>query len=183
MFCHTAWYRDLIAQHRRPSNRSPIELWPYPIDPLPDGPLRVAYDLLIYDKSKGALEPLVKKLAAAFPRHRLIQYGSFAREELMEAARRSRACAYLTDNDHGPLALEEILLSGCPSVGVRTGASFVTPGTTGVIVDKLAYDEVLAGLHVAQKLDRSRVREHALSQFDAGKIVATLVKILDHVRR
>lgn len=28
--------------------------------------------------------------------------------------------AYLADDDHGPLALQEILLSGCPSVGVRT---------------------------------------------------------------
>ena len=39
MFCHTEWYRDLIAKHRGPANKSPIILWPYPIDPWPDGPL------------------------------------------------------------------------------------------------------------------------------------------------
>ena len=38
----------------------------------------------------------------------------------LEAARRSRVCAYLADDDHGPLALQEILLAGClPDVSVR----------------------------------------------------------------
>jgi hypothetical protein len=56
---------------------------------------------------------------------------------LFEAARRSRACAYLADDDHGPLALQEILLDGCPTVGVRTGASFVRDGVTGFVVERL----------------------------------------------
>jgi hypothetical protein len=55
----------------------------------------------------------------------------------LEAARRSRLCAYLADDDHGPLALQEILLAGCPTVGVRTGTSFVRTGETGVVVDRL----------------------------------------------
>ena len=50
---------------------------------------------------------------------------------------RSRVCAYLADDDHGPLALQEILLAGCTTVGVRTGASFVRTGETGVVVDRL----------------------------------------------
>ena len=32
------------------------------------------------------------------------------------------------DDDHGPLAVQEILLAGCPVVGVRTGAAFVRDG-------------------------------------------------------
>ena len=43
----------------------------------------------------------------------------------------------LADDDHGPLALQEILLAGCPTVGVRTGASFVRHGVTGFVVDRL----------------------------------------------
>ena len=35
------------------------------------------------------------------------------------------------------MALQEILLAGCPTVGVRTGASFVKTGETGVLVDRL----------------------------------------------
>lgn len=50
MFCHSEWYRDLIAKHRRADNVSPIVLWPYPIDPWPGGPLPDKYDLLIYAK-------------------------------------------------------------------------------------------------------------------------------------
>ena len=46
-------------------------------------------------------------------------------------------CAYLADDDHGPLALQEILLAGCPTVGVRTGAAFVRYGATGFVVDRL----------------------------------------------
>ena len=56
----------------------------------------------------------------------------------------------MADDDHGPLALQEILLAGCPTVGVRTGASFVRHGETlnvsGQLVD-FAGDPILkAGL-------------------------------------
>ena len=61
----------------------------------------------------------------------VLQRPAYRRVELFEAACRSRACAYLADDDHGPLALQEILLAGCPTVGVRTGASFVRHGETG----------------------------------------------------
>ena len=93
----------------------------------------------------------------------------------LEAARRSRACAYLADDDHGPLALQEILLAGCPTVGVRTGASFVKTGETGVLVDRLppgrqcvetdADERALAGyldaIEHAQSMDRQVVRHIA----------------------
>ncbi|MCA9175168.1 MAG: glycosyltransferase family 2 protein, partial [Planctomycetales bacterium] len=117
MFCHSDWYADLIAKHRGPANQSPIVLWPYPIDPWPGEPLPDEYDLLIYAKN-GHRPQLLEHLAEVFPRHIQIHYGQYQREQLFEAARRSRACAYLADDDHGPLALQEILLAGCPTVGV-----------------------------------------------------------------
>ncbi|MEQ9409819.1 MAG: hypothetical protein RIK87_18935 [Fuerstiella sp.] len=121
MFCHTEWYADLIRKHRGPANQSPIILWPYPIDPWPGEPLPDEYDLLIYARN-GHRPPLLEHLAEVFPRHIQIHYGQYQREELFEAARRSRACAYLADDEYGPLALQEILLAGCPTVGVRTGS-------------------------------------------------------------
>ena len=51
---------------------------------------------------------LLEHLADMFPRHIQIHYGQYERGQLFEAARRSRACAYLADDDHGPLALQEI---------------------------------------------------------------------------
>ena len=105
MFCHSEWYVELIRKHRGPANESPIILWPYPIDPWPGEPLPDEYDLLIYAKN-GHRPQLLEHLAEIFPRHIQIHYGSYRREELFEAARRSRACAYLADDDHGPLALQ-----------------------------------------------------------------------------
>ena len=102
---------------------------------------------------------------------------------------RSRACAYLADDDHGPLALQEILLAGCPTVGVRTGASFVRTGETGVVVDRLPpgrqcaeSDEDVRALAVfmeaieqASAMDRHSVRERAASEFDTDRIVDIII--------
>ena len=137
--------------------------------------------MLIYAKN-GHRPQLLEHLAEVFPRHIQIHYGRYQREELFEAARRSRACAYLADDDHGPLALQEILLAGSPTVGVRTGASFVRTGQSGVVVDRLPpgqqcvkTDDDLRTLAVfmeaieeAQALDRHSVRDRAAEQFHTG---------------
>jgi len=195
MFCHSEWYRDLIAKHRGPANQSPIVLWPYPIDPWPGEPLPDEYDLLIYAKN-GNRPQLLEHLAELFPRHVQIHYGQYRREQLLEAARRSRACAYLADDDHGPLALQEILLAGCPTVGVRTGAPFVQHGLTGHLVDRLppgrrcvADDEddkalvsYLDTLERAQALDRRSVRAAAAEQFRTERIEDAVIDALEHIR-
>ncbi len=184
MFCHAPWYADLIRQHRGPANQSEIILWPYPIDPWPGEPLPDEYDLLIYAKN-GHRPQLLEHLAEAFPRHIQIHYGRYRREELFEAARRSRACAYLADYDHGPLALQEILLAGCPTVGVRTGASFVRHDETGILVDRLppgascvecdedgaALAAFIEGIQKAQTLNRQSVHDTAAAQFNTASIV------------
>ena len=195
MFCHSEWYRDLIAQHRGPANQSPIVMWPYPIDPWPGEPLPDEYDLLIYAKN-GHRPMLLEHLAELFPRHIQIHYGLYQREELSEAARRSRACAYLADDDHGPLALQEILLAGCPTVGVRTGASFVKPGETGVLVDRLppgrqcveadadraVLEIYLSAIRQAQELDRYGVRQGASRAFSTERTINCLIDALNTVR-
>jgi hypothetical protein len=195
MFCHSPWYRDLIARHRGPANQSRIVLWPYPIDPWPGEPLPDQYDLLIYGKN-GHRPQLLEHLAEVFPRHVQIHYGSYCREHLFEAARRSRACAYLADDDHGPLALQEILLAGCPTVGVRTGAAFVEHGVTGILVDRLppgqqciasdddaaALATYLDALRRAHSLDRHVVRAHAASTFATVRIVDQVTEALEAAR-
>jgi hypothetical protein len=135
-------------------------------------------------------------LAELFPRHIQIHYGQYHRDQLFEAARRSRACAYLADDDHGPLALQEILLAGCPTVGVRTGASFVKTGETGVLVDRLppgrqcvetdederALVAYVEAIEQAQAMDRQAVRHIAASQFHdeciVDQVTVALVKPL-----
>lgn len=195
MFCHSEWYRDLIAQHRGPANQSPIVLWPYPIDPWPGEPLPDQYDLLIYAKN-GHRPQLLEHLAELYPRHIQIHYGQYKREQLFEAARRSRACAYLADDDHGPLALQEILLAGCPTVGVRTGASFVRDGITGFWVERLPpggraisseQDARLLTAYVdriaqAMEISRHQVREYAVQEYSTDRITSTIFAKLDELR-
>lgn len=134
--------------------------------------------------------------ADTYPRHIQIHYGQYKREQLFDAARRSRACAYLADDDHGPLALQEILLAGCPTVGVRTGAAFVRDGITGFWVEKLppgrkfiSNDEERLLLKVyidliaqAQALVRSDVRNRAIEQFHSDGIVTELINCLSGLR-
>jgi len=195
MFCHSEWYRDLIAKHRGPANQSPIVLWPYPIDPWPGEPLPDEYDLLIYAKN-GNRPQLLEHLAELFPRHLQIHYGSYKREQLFEAARRSRACAYLADDDHGPLALQEILLAGCPTVGVRTGASLVRHGVTGYLVERLppgracvgnevqetALAEYLEAIRQVQEMDRASVRATASESFNTPTVIDWIVGALLRTR-
>ena len=152
-----------------------------------------AYDLFIYAKN-GHRPQLLEHLAELFPRHLQIHYGHYQREELFEAARRSRACVYLADDDHGPLALQEILLAGCPTVGVRTGASFVHTGETGVIVDRLppggqsvVRDSDASALKVDSlgrtlSFDRHTVRERAAIQFNTNRVLDAVVSALDAAR-
>jgi hypothetical protein len=196
MFCHSDWYRQRIAKHRAETNKSPIYTFPYPIAPWPGEPLADLYDLLIYSKN-GRRPKLVEHLTERFPRHRLIRYGAYERDELFDAARRSRACAYLADNDHGPLALQEILLAGCPTVGVHTGAPYVTEGRTGFLLEHLPpgaaavasdfdqqrLDLFESAIEKALWLDRRVVREFASTAFNEQLIVDNILKVLQLVRQ
>lgn len=195
MLCHSDWYRALISQHKGAGNVAPISLCPYPISPVPDGPLEVAFDLLVYDKN-GHRPQLLEHLVQTFPRSKVIQYGHYQRNELFDAARRSRVCAYLADDDHGPLALQEILLTGCPVVGMRTGAAFVRNGITGEFVDRLPpglsacsnesdraalgnFEDALAR---ASSISRHEVRLAALEEFDIERICDRVIEFLEQAR-
>jgi hypothetical protein len=115
---------------------------------------------------------------------------------LFEAALRSRACAYQADDDHGPLALQEILLAGCPVVGVRTGGPFIQDRVTGVFVDRLPpgakcvkndADEVslatfVEGIQRIQQFSRLSIRRITAENCSAPLIVGQIVQSLGSVR-
>jgi hypothetical protein len=196
MFCHSPWYSELIAQHRGPANQSPIVQWTYPIEPRPEEPLPAEYDLLIYSKN-GHRPLLIEYLMEVFPRHVVIHYGSYQREQLFEAARRARACAYLADDEHGGLALQEILLAGCPAIGVRTGAPLIQEGLTGNFVEHLPHGPranpaeanqirlaaYLTAIEKAQYFDRHLVRTTALATFSTEACVDKVLNALERARR
>ncbi len=178
MFTESAWYRDLIERHRGDNNHAPIVLWPYPIEPKPGGPLPAVHDLLVY--AKGDYRPgLVARLRRYVPRMRLLVYGQFTRQDLFDAARRSRCCLYLSSDDRGPLALAEILLAGCPAIGVPTGAPFIQPGRTGVLLDRFRPQACLDAAARCRQLDRQQVATAAEWQFDTARIVDTVIGALN----
>lgn len=183
LFTESDWYARLIDEHRRPMNTAPLVVWPYPIDPRPEGPLfHAKYDLLIYSKSGPA--GLAEGLARRFERSLLVRYGSFQRTELWEAARQSRACIYLSGDDRGPLALAEILLAGCPAIGIERGAPWIEAGRTGIRIDRLDLASIEAA--AVQILDgdwsRDRVREIALERFDPQRVAGVVLNALDRAR-
>ncbi|OHB72847.1 MAG: hypothetical protein A2V70_01520 [Planctomycetes bacterium RBG_13_63_9] len=182
MFTESEWYRDLIEQYRGPGNRAPIVLWPYPIDPKPGGPLTVEYDLLIYAKGNYP-RALIARLARHVARVRVLVYGRYRREELFEAARRSRCCMYLSTDDRGPLALAEILLSGCPTIGVPRGAPFIQPGQTGILLDDFRGESCQEAIAQCHQLDRPTVATLTCQQFDTAGIVKRVVSALHDSRQ
>ncbi len=157
--------------------------------------LRGALDIEIYAKN-GNRPQLLEHLADLYPRHIQIHYGKYKREELYDAARHSRACAYLADDDHGPLALQEILLAGCPTVGVRTGTPFVQNEVTGFLVDRLppgvqcctndddkdCLQQFVQRIAQATTVDRFGTQLHAQRQFSTEKIAKRALEVLQSAR-
>lgn len=96
------------------------------------------------------------------------------------------------NGDQGPLWLQEILLAGCPTVGVQTGASFVRDGITGAVVDRpppgracIESDDneaclaaFMDAVEKAATMDRDQLRSAAVFEFDASRIVDSVLDAL-----
>jgi glycosyltransferase involved in cell wall biosynthesis len=182
IFTESAWYRDLIQRHRGPANRAPIVIWPYPIEPRPGGPLAAEYDVLIYVKS-GYRPALTTRLRRRWRRIAVLDYGQYRRDELIALARRARACVYCSIDDRGPLALAEILLCGCPAVGVPHGGPWIRDGQTGYQVPQLDPPAVSRAIEQCHALPREAVRAAAETQFDTRQTLHTVIESLDRLRR
>ena len=158
----------LIESQRGRANRAPIVVWPYPIEPAPGGPLPAEYDVLLYEKS-GVDPRLTALLARTWPRHARVCYAHYDRERLYDLARRSKCCVYFSDDDRGPLALAEILLTGCPVVGVPRAHPLSR-------VDGLAWycrvsrRTVCAAVQCCQQMDRHLVATVAACSSTAGRL-------------
>lgn len=177
IFTDSCWYGDLI---RRFTTRDvPIVTWPFPIVPLPSGPSSVRPHLLIYEKS-GVDRDLVAFLQQRFKSCITIRYGSYRREQLAMAARTSWGCAYLSESDRGPLALAEIMLSGCPAVGIPHGAPWIENGATGYFTNDLTTNsDWYTFLCQCKDLSPDHVRDTAIRHFSADAIVPKILTTLE----
>lgn len=181
LFTDGTWYVDLIRQHQGKPSSAKIVSVPYPIGDKPLGPLPKEYDVLVYVKS-GVGESVVREICQAISSHVVFRYGSYDRAEMIKAARQSACCIYLSDDDRGPIALAEIMLSGCPAVGFWRGAPWVVSGETGVLVDELVPHKIIAAAIECKQIDRGSVREKALAMFDDTMITDKVIAALESVR-
>lgn len=184
IFCHASWYRDLIREHMGPENRARIWCWPYPVHPLPGPPEpRAEWDVMIFVKSGPEATELAGQVAERFRRSRIVRYGQFRREELYAWGRRSRACLYLCDDESGGLATQELMLAGCPVVGIERGCPLVVHEKTGIRIRTWGLESFARGIEQALELDRDGVRRVAMEIFDEERIATTVIGHLDAVRR
>ncbi len=183
MICHSTWYDELIRQNRGSQNDCPIVRIPYPVIPHVSVPQEPAdFDLLIYLK-QDKFSSLAAQLQQPPLRTVLIRYGEYVREELCEIASRCRMCVYLTDDEQGGLALQEILMTGCPTIGLRTGAPLVVDKLTGRIVTQLDESILREAMRDVESYPRVQVAKAAALMFSTGRIAKSFIDTLDRLRR
>lgn len=180
-FCHSAWYAELIGNNINSTSCPDLYTWPYPIDPLPGSPQSPKLDLLIYSKSGIGRSKLTSELSATVGRSHVIEYGNFKREQLFETARQSRCCVYLSTREHGGLALSELLLAGCPAVGVPEGAPLIRHGVTGIHCE-WELNSMVSAIRDCYSFDRRKVASEARSEFESKHVADRVIGILRNVR-
>ena len=112
-----------------------------------------------------------------------MHYGHYLRVQLFEDARRRRVCAYPADYGDGPLAVEEILLSGCSTIDGNTGASFATTGETVVLdEDERPPSVYLDGIRHKGTRDRGSVRQIAAEKLETDRITEDVFTALYTIR-
>lgn len=134
IFTLSRWYSELTRRHfTQKTNHFILDYI------LPAAWLRqpscalIARDAMIYLKGGKEETRIADALRAAFPSHVLIRYGAFTRAQLFEAARTSRACFYISREDHYPLAAVEIGLMGCPIISDERACPVVAHRLTGLV--------------------------------------------------
>jgi hypothetical protein len=181
LFTDSDWYAEVIRRYMGPQNRAEIVVWPFPINPLPAEPCDQRPALLIYEKS-GIVPEVTAALQQLFSPTITIRYGLHERHQLSEAARMSWACAYLSASDRGPLGLAEIMLSGCPAVGIPTGAPWIEDGVTGWQVPSIGDAGCVAeAIEKCRWLDPGIVRARAIGRFSAEAVLPTVLAALEKV--
>jgi hypothetical protein len=177
-FTESVWYASLIKRYCN-HNEAPIVLWPYPISPVPGGPLPVKHDVLLYLKDM-ILGKEVIRAQKRWPKHCAFIYGHYNRDDMILAARQSRFCLYLSTDDRGPLALAEILLAGCPAIGIPTGAPWLSiDPRAGISIPHWGLLED-AERSIAS-FSREAVREWAMDYFSGQRTVGIIKAALEPI--
>ncbi len=139
------------------------------------------YDVLIYAKDAKTFAAIPAWAEQLWKRHATVWYGHYCRDRLIQEARRSRACLYLSTDDRGPLAAAEIALAGCPLIGLERGCPWVTNPGLGVRVRTLHPESLVAAWEEARKMSRASVKAEAERYFSTEETVKTVIGALERI--
>lgn len=151
----------------------------------------VTRDALIFCKGGPEEAAICDRLAQRFPSSTRLVYGQYKRADLLEAARTSRACFYVSREDHYPLAAVEIGLMGCPIVSDERACPVLAHRLTGITVpvrERCDHEtfkwapgsgDALAGAwRGALELDRTFIHEATLHRHDGRAGVERIASAL-----
>lgn len=187
IFTESQNYADMIRENLGKHSPKNICVVPYPVT-LPTEDLHrpvdpTRYDALIYVKS-GVTDRTVTELELSFPRHITFRYGHYERDQLTYAARCSKVALWLSDDDRGPIGCAEILLTGCPVVGIDSGCPWIGEiPCVGRFVDELDCTLLISrAQRVYTRYDRQEVRKNSAAFFSPDRIVPIVLSALNDVR-
>lgn len=173
VFVHSDHQLAWLERGSKANLRSKTAFWPYPISPLPDGPLPLEYDVLFYRKkspSGAAAEEVLMALTSAGLKVAELRYGRHTRSQLFDVARRAHCCVYWSKWDMGSLVQAETMLSGCVGVGIPSSAPWIVSGVNGFLLETVGTKSVAAAVEQALSLDRQAARDWAMQYFDSHRI-------------
>jgi len=185
IFWLSRWYAALGQRHFRQQTRHVVLDFPLPAAwrEIPYA-RRIDTDALVYVKGGPVEQAIGDAICKAFPSSRLLSYGAYTRQDLLDGAARSRACFYISREDNYPLAAVEIGLMGCPIVSDERSCPVMLHRLTGITVpvrergcsepfqwvDSAAADLARAWPE-AVALDRGHIRETILRRHDPALAV------------
>lgn len=128
------WVRDMFAEVW-PGR---VSVWPVGIDTerwKPDPASSRTVDVLIYDKifwqrehhERTLLEPLLVELTRRRLNVKVLRYGSYREEELLDLSRRVRSMVYLSRHETQGIAAQQMMASGVPLFVWNEGGRWQDP--------------------------------------------------------
>jgi hypothetical protein len=174
------WYSAL--QQKWFAQKSNHYILDYPLPQLWVGawtPTTPSVDAFIFIKGGAEERRIGYELKRRFTNSITLEYGSYSREQLFDAARRSRVCFYVSREDHYPMAAVEITLTNCPIISDERACPAFKHGITGIVAAvrergesdpfvwaKDAAERLAVEYAGACKLDRGMVRASTITAHD-----------------
>jgi len=176
IFTLSRWYSALQQKHYEQKSRHYILDYPLPLA-WQEKPYRFVRDgsAMVFVKGGPAEHKIANELARRFNVLPTV-YGSYTRDDLFYRSGRSRACFYVSREDHYPLAAVEIGLMGCPIISDEKSCPVIIHGVNGICAAVRERGENDPFAWTADAADRLAVEWRAATQIDRVAIRGATIR-------